>query len=94
MITTLVAAGIGILMAKLFGLSAVGLTASSAAEVARGVYLQGKLAKPPRQLSLPSTILSFIPANPFLDMTGARKTSTIAVVLFSMFIGYRRHRHP
>jgi L-cystine uptake protein TcyP (sodium:dicarboxylate symporter family) len=32
-------------------------------------------------------ILSFIPANPFLDMTGARKTSTIAVVLFSVFIG-------
>ncbi len=32
-------------------------------------------------------ILSFIPANPFLDMTGARKTSTIAVVLFSIFIG-------
>jgi L-cystine uptake protein TcyP (sodium:dicarboxylate symporter family) len=32
-------------------------------------------------------ILSFIPANPFLDMTGARNTSTIAVVLFSVFIG-------
>jgi L-cystine uptake protein TcyP (sodium:dicarboxylate symporter family) len=32
-------------------------------------------------------ILSFIPENPFLDMTGARKTSTIAVVLFSIFIG-------
>ena len=32
-------------------------------------------------------ILCFIPANPFLDMTGARKTSTIAVVLFSIFIG-------
>src|SRR5450830_1310537 len=35
MITTLIAASIGILMAKLFGLTAVGLT-SSAAEVARG----------------------------------------------------------
>jgi L-cystine uptake protein TcyP (sodium:dicarboxylate symporter family) len=32
-------------------------------------------------------LLSFIPANPFLDMTGARKTSTIAVVIFSVFIG-------
>jgi L-cystine uptake protein TcyP (sodium:dicarboxylate symporter family) len=30
MVTTLVAAAIGILMAKLFGLSAVGLTASAA----------------------------------------------------------------
>ncbi|TFW33193.1 L-cystine transporter [Massilia horti] len=85
MVTTAIAAAIGILMAKLFGLTAVGLT-SSAAEVARGAYLEGNLAKA-QEISLPSMILSFIPANPFLDMTGARKTSTIAVVLFSIFIG-------
>ncbi|WP_020652620.1 L-cystine transporter [Massilia niastensis] len=84
-LTTIVAASIGILMAKLFGLSAVGLTAS-AAEVARGEYMQGNLAAA-RDISLPGMILSFIPANPFLDMTGARKTSTIAVVVFSIFIG-------
>ncbi|TXG01560.1 L-cystine transporter [Massilia arenae] len=85
LVTTVVAAIIGIAMAKLFGLSAVGLTASSA-EVARGEYLQGNLATA-QQLSLPSLLLSFIPANPFLDMTGARKTSTIAVVVFAVFIG-------
>lgn len=85
LITTVVAACIGIAMAKLFGLSAVGLTAS-AAEVARGEYLQGNL-ETAQQISLPSMILSFIPANPFLDMTGARKTSTIAVVVFAIFIG-------
>ena len=85
MLTTMVAAAIGILMAKLFGLSAVGLT-STAAEVARGAYLQGKMPAA-SAISLPSMILSFIPANPFLDLTGARKTSTIAVVLFSIFIG-------
>ena len=85
MLTTLVAAAIGILMAKLFGLSAIGLTAS-AAEVARGQYLQGSLATA-KAVSLPSMLISFIPANPFLDMTGARKTSTIAVVVFSIFIG-------
>jgi L-cystine uptake protein TcyP (sodium:dicarboxylate symporter family) len=85
MATTMVAALIGILMAKLFGLTAVGLT-SSAAELARGTYLQGKLPDA-TAISLPSMILSFIPANPFLDMTGARKTSTIAVVLFSIFVG-------
>jgi uncharacterized protein len=85
MATTAVAAVIGILMAKLFGLSAVGLSAS-AAEVARGQYLQGNLAAA-QGVSVPSTILSLLPANPFLDMTGARKTSTIAVVLFSIFIG-------
>lgn len=85
MATTLVAALVGILMAKLFGLTAVGLT-SSAAELARGQYLQGKLPTA-QALSLPSMVLSFIPENAFLDMTGARKTSTIAVVLFSIFIG-------
>ncbi|SHH12347.1 L-cystine transporter [Massilia sp. CF038] len=85
MLTTVIAAAIGIVMAKLFGLSAAGLTAS-AAEVARGEYMQGKLGAA-QAISLPSMLLSFIPANPFLDMTGARKTSTIAVVLFSIFIG-------
>ena len=85
LVTTVLAALIGIAMAKLFGLSAVGLTAS-AAEVARGEYLQGNLATA-QELSLPSLLLSFIPANPFLDMTGARKTSTIAVVVFAVFIG-------
>ncbi len=85
MLTTLVAASIGILMAKVYGLSAVGLT-SSAAELARGEYLQGKLGAA-QALSLPGMVLSFIPTNPFLDMTGGRKTSTIAVVIFSIFIG-------
>ncbi len=85
MATTLIAAGLGILMAKLFGLTAVGLTAS-AGDIARGVYLQGKV-EAAQAISLPSMLLSFIPANPFLDMTGARKTSTIAVVIFSVFIG-------
>jgi uncharacterized protein len=85
MLTTMVAAGVGILMARWFGLTAVGLTAS-AAEVARGVALQNSQAAA-NAVTLPSLLLSFIPSNPFLDMTGARKTSTIAVVIFSIFIG-------
>ncbi|MGK5054643.1 L-cystine transporter [Janthinobacterium sp. RB2P8] len=85
LITTMIAAALGILMAKLFGLTAVGLT-SSAAEVARGVQLQGSL-ETAKALSLPKLLVSFVPTNPFLDMTGARKTSTIAVVVFSLFIG-------
>ena len=84
-VTTAVAAMIGVLMAKLFSLTAVGLT-KTAVEVARGAYMEGKLPTA-KALSLPQLILDFIPANPFLDMTGARKTSTIAVVLFSLFIG-------
>ena len=85
LVTTAVAACIGIAMAKLFSLSAVGLT-SSAAEIARGHYMDAKLVTA-QAISLPNTILSFLPTNPFLDMTGARSTSTIAVVLFSIFIG-------
>ena len=83
--TTMVAAAIGILMAKLFGLTAIGLT-SSAAEVARGNYLQGSMASA-NAVSVPSLLLSFVPTNPFLDLTGARKTSTIAIVIFSVFVG-------
>jgi L-cystine uptake protein TcyP (sodium:dicarboxylate symporter family) len=86
MATTAVAASIGILMAKLFGLTAVGLTSSAAEAGARRLSSKGKLSTA-QDLSLPKMILSFIPENPFLDMTGARNTSTIAVVLFSIFIG-------
>jgi L-cystine uptake protein TcyP (sodium:dicarboxylate symporter family) len=85
MLTTVIAAAIGIAMAKLFGLSAASLTAS-AAEIARGQVIQGKLGAA-QAITLPAMLLSFIPANPFLDMTGARSTSTIAVVLFSIFVG-------
>jgi uncharacterized protein len=85
MLTTMVAAAIGVLMAKLFDLSAVGLVAGTA-EAARGVVMEGKLPAA-NAISLPSMVLSFIPTNPFLDMTGARDTSTIAVVIFSIFIG-------
>ncbi len=83
--TTIIAASIGILMAHSYGLNAAGLTAGTE-ELARGEVLKAKLANA-SDLSLPTMVLSFIPANPFLDMTGARKTSTIAVVIFSVFIG-------
>jgi uncharacterized protein len=85
LLTTMVAAAVGILMANLFHLTAVGLT-STAAEVARGDYLKGSLSAA-QAVTLPSMVLSFIPSNPFLDMTGARKTSTIAVVIFSILVG-------
>ena len=72
-------------MANLFRLTAVGRTAS-AAEVAQGAVLQNLQASA-TAVTLPSVIFNFIPVNPFLDMTGAYKTSTIAVVVFSIFIG-------
>ncbi|NGN96818.1 L-cystine transporter [Grimontia sp. S25] len=84
-ITTMIAALVGIAWSLLFGLSADGLTAG-AAEVARGQSLEVNLGRV-ESLSFANMILEFIPANPFLDMTGSRKTSTIAVVIFSIFIG-------
>nr|WP_315476635.1 cation:dicarboxylase symporter family transporter [uncultured Undibacterium sp.] len=83
--TTVIAALIGLLMAKLYGLTTIGLNYTSA-EFARGQYMEGTLASA-QAITLPSMLLSFIPENPFLDMTGARKTSTIAVVIFAIFIG-------
>ena len=37
--------------------------------------------------TIPQQVLEFIPSNPFADMTGERRTSTLAVVIFSAFIG-------
>ncbi|EEQ16486.1 Sodium/dicarboxylate symporter [Yersinia frederiksenii ATCC 33641] len=38
-------------------------------------------------LSVPQLILSFIPKNPFADLTGASPTSIISVVIFATFLG-------
>ena len=55
------------------------------AELNRAEYLQNKLGE--ASTTFPQKFLEFLPANPFLDMTGARNTSTIAVVIFSAFVG-------
>ncbi|RXJ73557.1 L-cystine transporter [Veronia nyctiphanis] len=84
-LTTSIAALIGIAWSNLFGLTAEGLT-SGAAETARAQVLENRLGTV-EQLSFADMLIQFIPANPFLDMTGARSTSTIATVIFSVFIG-------
>ncbi|PSU21536.1 L-cystine transporter [Photobacterium kishitanii] len=84
-VTTMIAACVGILMAQLFGLTAEGLT-SGAAEMARAKSLESTLSNV-EVMSFAKLMIEFIPANPFLDMTGSRRTSTIAVVIFSIFIG-------
>lgn len=38
-------------------------------------------------LSVPQLILSFVPKNPFADLTGANPTSIISIVIFSAFLG-------
>lgn len=83
--TTAASALIGILVSNLFGLSAEGIV-QGAREIARGEALQTRLTSV-ETLSLADMIISFFPANPFADLAGNRPTSTIAVVIFSAFVG-------
>ncbi|WNB94037.1 L-cystine transporter [Bacillus sp. NEB1478] len=83
--TTAVAAVVGIATASGFGLEAVQIDQGDA-ETARGEQLEGTFSQV-KDVTLPQQVLSLLPANPFLDFTGARATSTIAVVIFAAFIG-------
>ncbi|MFD1036947.1 L-cystine transporter [Virgibacillus byunsanensis] len=83
--TAMVAALIGIGTAVVFDLNADQIEAGQA-ENDRASMLESTLGEV-QGTSTPSKILNFIPSNIFLDMTGERSTSVIAVVIFSMFIG-------
>ncbi|MFC0190240.1 L-cystine transporter [Fictibacillus aquaticus] len=83
--TTAVAAAVGIASAVAFDLEAVQIEQGDA-ENARGQELEGTFGTV-KDLTLPQQILSLLPANPFLDFTGARPTSTIAIVIFAAFLG-------
>jgi len=83
--TTVIAALIGIVMASIFGLNA-GDLAAGAAELARAEVLesrQGSVA----DLSLAELLVSFVSRNIFYDLTDARSTSIIAVVVFGLLFG-------
>ncbi|EFN01040.1 Proton glutamate symport protein [Actinobacillus pleuropneumoniae serovar 12 str. 1096] len=85
LVTTAIAAAIGIAMVYMFDLSAEGLVAGE-----RELAAQGKVAGRAEQvsnLSVPAMLLSFIPKNPFLELTGANPTSIISTVIFSAFLG-------
>ena len=84
--TTAISATVGIFSATVFDLDATQIMQGDA-EAARGEYIEEKttgLAAP----NLPAQIIELFPANPFLDLTGARSTSTIAVVIFAAFLGF------
>jgi len=84
-VTTMIAAVIGILVTSLFGLSAEGITGGER-ETARAMVLETRQPIVDN-LSLPETLVRFIPTNIFADLTGARDTSIIAVVIFGMLFG-------
>ncbi|MGM0750899.1 MAG: L-cystine transporter [Bacillota bacterium] len=83
--TTAVAAAVGIATTVAFDLEAIQIDQGDA-EAARGVQLEERATALEGQ-SYPQKILELLPANPFLDFTGQRATSTIAVVIFAAFIG-------
>lgn len=84
--TTMIAALVGVIVTDLFGLTAEGLVQGSA-ETARLGAIQSTYAGKVSDLSVPQLILSFVPKNPFADLTGANPTSIISVVIFAAFLG-------
>lgn len=83
--TTAISALIGIVSVFAFGLQGAEFT-KGAAETARIAELaerQGMVDG----VTIPQQLLSFIPKNIFADLAGTRATSTIAVVIFSAFVG-------
>ncbi len=85
LVTTAISAIIGIVVTQAFGLSAEGLT-EGARETARIAALESR-AERVSDLTIPQMLISFIPNNPFLDLTGARSTSIIAIVIFGVLTG-------
>ncbi|WP_042143976.1 L-cystine transporter [Paucisalibacillus sp. EB02] len=85
-VTTMVAAMIGIGAAAIFDLSAEEITVGEA-EQERAASLEERYSSQVETVSTPQRILNFIPSNIFFDMTGQRSTSVIAVVIFSIFVG-------
>ncbi|RJX72922.1 L-cystine transporter [Vibrio sinensis] len=85
LLTTAIAALVGIVVTNAFGLSAEGLVEGSR-ETARMTLLETNVAQV-SELSIPQMLISFIPTNPFADLTGARSTSIIAVVIFGVLMG-------
>lgn len=84
--TTAIAAIIGISATLLFGLDASEIVQGEA-ELSRGVSIEERAGEVADR-ALPDQLIDLLPANPFLDFTGARPTSTIGVVIFAAFLGF------
>ncbi|PVF54028.1 L-cystine transporter, partial [Yersinia pestis] len=84
--TTLIAALVGVFVTNLFGLTAEGLIQGTQ-ETARLSAIESNYLGKVADLTVPQLILSFIPKNPFADLTGASPTSIISIVIFATFLG-------
>jgi len=76
--TTAISALVGVFVTGLFGLSAEGLV-QGVQETARLSAIQSNYVGKVADLTVPQLVLSFIPKNPFADLTGASPTSITAV---------------
>lgn len=85
LITTAIAAGVSIATSLGFNLTSIEIQGGDR-ETAQIQKVEERLADVKDQ-TIPQQVLEFIPSNPFADMTGERRTSTLAVVIFSAFIG-------
>ncbi|UOQ50195.1 cation:dicarboxylase symporter family transporter [Gracilibacillus caseinilyticus] len=83
--TAMIAAVVGITSSTIFNLNADQIEMGQAEEE-RGLALEERLGSL-EGMTTPQKILEFIPSNIFLDMTGERATSVIAVVIFSILVG-------
>lgn len=83
--TTMVAALVGILVTTVFGITAEGLT-QGARELERAAVLTERYDSV-AALGLSDMLVRFVPSNIFADLTGARPTSIIAVVIFGILFG-------
>lgn len=83
--TTAISAAIGIGSALSFNLDGIHLNQGEE-EAARNALLEEKVTGV-KDMTIPQQIIELFPSNPFQDLTGARPTSTIAVVIFAAFVG-------
>ena len=86
LLTTLISALVGVFVTNLFGLTAQGLV-QGAQETARLTAIQDNYVGKVAELTMPQLLQSFLPKNPFAELTGAKPTSIISVVIFAAFLG-------
>lgn len=82
---TLVGAAIGIVTALLFKLDASAIVSTDTI-AERAAALEERAGE--TQTTFVGLVNSFIPGNPFADLSGARDTSMIGVVIFASFLGF------
>jgi L-cystine uptake protein TcyP (sodium:dicarboxylate symporter family) len=84
-LTTMIAALLGILMATVFGLNAGDLNIG-VQEMAKAEELALRQVSV-ADLTIAELIVSFVPSNIFQDLSGGRDVSIIAVVIFGLLFG-------